>query len=91
MAFQEQVTDNRDIFQDTDAVTAPGASGSWSDQVERWIIGARSRIDFKVFMALTGPLSFKDNRQAVDDDIQEAPDHQAQDASCDIQQRRGCL
>lgn len=66
-------------------MTTMGAGRTRGDQIKGFVITCHVSFEFKVFTAFLVPLPFQHDGQAVDYDIQEAANQQAQDQGGDIQ------
>lgn len=76
-AFEEQVAEDRDVFAGADFVVAVGAGGVGEDQVVAfWLLFGWEVEDFS---GLVAPVAIKHDREAVDDDVEEAADQEAEE------------
>ena len=74
-AAQNHVAQYRDVLPGLDGFATGRAARAWYDEVELAFRQVRRQRVLQ-FFALIAPLALHHDRQAVDDDIQEATDHQ---------------
>src|SRR5580698_3269176 len=81
-AAQDEPADHREILQRRDgrlAVGAGGAGGAEGEALDGGCWCRRFGASGENLRSLRSPLAFQDDRQAVDDDVEETADDQAQE------------